>query len=317
MEKKREHPAEKTTLHPRSRHRARYDFAALIQSCPALAPFVVVNQYGDESVNFFDPEAVKMLNKALLKQHYGIDNWDVPQGYLCPPIPGRADYLHHLADLLAEPHQGAVPKAITCLDIGVGANCIYPLIGFTEYGWSFIGTDIDPVAIESAQRILDANPPLGDHVKLRLQANPADIFRGALEPGERIDLSICNPPFHASLEEAMAGTSRKLRNLTKSRKTETIQNFGGMSNELWSKGGEKRFVTDMIYQSKGVGKACRWFSTLISKESNLKAVEATLQKVDAKQVRIIPMGHGNKKSRIAAWTFFTETELNRPLPSGK
>jgi 23S rRNA (adenine1618-N6)-methyltransferase len=69
---KKVHPKVKSALHPRSKHRERYDFRQLIASCPALKPFVKLNEYKDESVDFFDPSAVKMLNKALLAHFYGI-----------------------------------------------------------------------------------------------------------------------------------------------------------------------------------------------------------------------------------------------------
>lgn len=106
VEKKKTFPQQKSGLHPRNRHRSRYDFPALIASCPALAPFVKPNAWGDVSVDFADPAAVKMLNRALLQHFYGIEHWDIPADYLCPPIPGRADYLHHLADLLATSNGG-------------------------------------------------------------------------------------------------------------------------------------------------------------------------------------------------------------------
>ena len=175
---KKEHPKEKTELHSRNRHRERYDFKQLIESCPELAPFVLLNSYNDESIDFFDPEAVKMLNKALLKHYYCISHWDIPKNYLCPPIPGRADYIHHIADVLGSSNKGKIPTGsqIKCLDIGVGANCIYPIIGNKEYGWSFVGSEIDTVAIESANRIIEGNPLLKGKIEIRLQRNPQDIF---------------------------------------------------------------------------------------------------------------------------------------------
>ncbi len=302
---KRKHPEEKSSLHPRNKHRKRYNFPELIATCPELAAFVHENKYGDESVDFFDPKAVKMLNKALLKHHYGVENWDIPPGYLCPPIPGRADYLHHIADLLASGNAGNIPTGtdIVCMDIGVGANCVYPIIASQEYGWSCIGTDIDAVAIQSAHRILESNPVLSAHITLRMQPSPADMFRGMIHEGERIDLTICNPPFHASFEEAQAATRRKIRNLKGKKINKPIQNFGGKQGELWCKGGEVRFVRDMIYQSRHFATSCHWFSTLISKESHLKGVYSTLQKVKAIRVETLPMGQGNKISRIVAWTF--------------
>lgn len=298
-------PDTKSRLHPRNRHRTRYDFQSLIKTCPALAPFVQINKYGDESINFFDPAAVKMLNKALLQHHYGIEFWDIPEGYLCPPIPGRADYIHHIADLLAEKNKGKTPTGnnIKCLDIGVGANCVYPIIGHQEYGWSFVGSDIDPVAAGSAGKIVASNPSLKVHVEIRLQANAQNFFRGIIQSGEHFDLTICNPPFHASAADARSGSIRKLKNLKGKNISKPVLNFGGQNKELWCEGGEAGFVQNMIQESREYENACGWFSTLISKESNLKGVYKTLEQTGAKTVKTIPMGQGNKKSRIVAWSF--------------
>ena len=63
---------EKVELHPRNRHRGRYQFADLIKKCPDLSDFVIKNQFGDETLDFTDPFAVKTLNKALLIYFYGI-----------------------------------------------------------------------------------------------------------------------------------------------------------------------------------------------------------------------------------------------------
>ena len=306
LRKKKEHPKEKSRLHPRNKHRERYDFKQLIVSCPELAPFVRMNDYDDESIDFFNPEAVKMLNRALLKHFYGVVNWNIPPGYLCPPIPGRADYIHHIADILGS-RQAEIPigNQIKCLDIGVGANCVYPIIGNKEYGWSFIGSDIDPISIESASEIIATNPGLSGHVDLRLQQDSKSIFRGIIQPDEFIDLTICNPPFHASLAEAQSGTVRKLRNLKQKKIAKPILNFGGQQNELWCEGGEEQFVRNMILQSKQFASSVFWFSTLISKQSNLENAYKSLKKVEALEVKTIPMGQGNKTSRIVAWTFLS------------
>ncbi|MEQ8685048.1 MAG: 23S rRNA (adenine(1618)-N(6))-methyltransferase RlmF [Imperialibacter sp.] len=302
---------EKPKLHPRNKHRQRYDFKQLSKSHPALMPFVRLNDYGNESIDFFNPEAVKALNKALLKRYYNIKDWDIPKDYLCPPIPGRADYIHHMADLLASSHplskRGKPPTGseIKCLDIGVGANCVYPIIGHSEYGWSFVGTDIDPVAIECANKIVESNAHLRGNVSLRLQPNSKDIFNGIIKKDEYFDLTICNPPFHASFAEAQSGTIRKLRNLKQKKITKPVLNFGGHNTELWYDGGEENFVRQMILQSKQFTTSCFWFSTLISKQSNLKNVYEALKKVGAVDIKTIPMGQGNKVSRIVSWTFLT------------
>ncbi len=304
------HPKVKSKLHPRSKHRERYDFNRLIESCPDLAQFVQLNVYKDESIDFSNPEAVIMLNKALLKKDYSIDYWTIPPNYLCPPIPGRADYIHYMADLLGGSNYGKMPKGdqIKCLDIGVGASCIYPIIGNAIYGWSFIGSDIDAVSIESAQQIIEQNPSLKGKVELRLQANPKDIFYGIITKDERIDLSICNPPFHASPAEAKSGSLRKVRNLSGKKITKPILNFGGQNAELWYEGGERKFVRNMIRESKKFADSCFWFSSLISKQSNLKSVYEALKNAEASEVKTIPMGQGNKTSRIVAWTFLSKEQ---------
>lgn len=313
IQKKKEHPKEKARLHPRNKHRERYDFKQLIGSCPELAQFVKVNIYNDESVDFSDPEAVLMLNKALLKHYYNIESWDIPHNYLCPPIPGRADYLHHIADVLSSKNFGKIPmgESIKCLDIGVGANCVYPLIGNSAYGWSFVGSDIDTVSLESAQKIVDSNPGLEGKIEFRFQKNPGDVFFGVIQKEEQFDLTICNPPFHGSKEEAQSGTLRKLSNLSQKKVSEPVLNFGGQSNELWCKGGEEKFLRDMIRESEKFSTSCFWFSSIVAKQSHLRRVLDLLQKAKAAEVKTIPMGQGNKSSRIVVWTFLTtDQQLN-------
>jgi 23S rRNA (adenine1618-N6)-methyltransferase len=307
------HPQVKPKLHPRNLHRDRYDFAALIAVCPDLAPFVTQNIYSDATVDFANPAAVKMLNRALLKLHYDIDYWDIPEGYLCPPIPGRVDYLHHVADLLGGSNFGKIPVGpkIACLDIGIGANCVYPMVGNKAYGWSFVGSDIDSVALESAQKIVDNNPVLSGKVACRLQNNPKDIFYGIIQEGEYFDFSICNPPFHASMEEAEIGTFRKLANLRGKKMVKIkvpVKNFGGQPSELTCEGGERGFILDMVKQSRQFMHSCFWFTTLVSKQSNLKAVQEALVTAAAAEVKTIPMGTGNKTARIVAWTFLTKAQ---------
>jgi len=313
LQKKKDQPKEKSKLHPRNKNRERYDFKQLIGSLPELAPFVKPNIYGDESIDFADPEAVKLLNKAILLHHYGIGHWDIPEGYLCPPIPGRADYIHHIADFLCRNNYGKIPTGpkINCMDVGVGASCIYPIIGVQEYGWSFIGSDIDPVAIESANRIVAANPGLQGKIECKLQTNQKDFFYGIIRKDEHIDLSICNPPFHASVEEAQAGTLRKLNNLHLNKDNSATLNFGGRNHELWCDGGEEKFVRNMILQSKKFAGNCFCFSTMISKESNLKSIYRALEEAEVFAMETIPMGQGNKISRIVVWTFLNTEEQKR------
>jgi len=301
--------SEKALLHPRNRHQGRYDFAQLVAASPELAAFVRSNEHQDQGIDFADPAAVKALNRALLKQYYGVGLWDIPAGYLCPPIPGRADYLHYLADLLADSNGGEVPrgKGVRVLDVGVGANCIYPIIGHREYGWRFVGSDIDPVAIRVAKQIVAANPGLTGAIDCRLQSNPADIFRGVLKPGELFDLTLCNPPFHASAAEAAGANTRKRQQLGTD-PTRPALNFGGQAGELWCTGGEEGFVRRMVAESARIPGSCFWFTALLSKKDSLYGVEKELKKAGAYAVRVVPMAQGHKASRFVAWTFLNEAQ---------
>lgn len=311
----------KPGLHARNRHRQRYDFAALTLSSPALAPFVATNAYGDPSIDFSNPAAVKALNRALLAHFYAIAYWDIPDGYLCPPIPGRADYLHHLADLLASFNGGVIPcgAGVRVLDIGVGANCIYPLIGQREYGWSFVGSDIDPLALVAAQKNIDGNPGLAEAVSLSLQTVATSAFGGLFDAdetdaNESFDLVMCNPPFHASRYEAELGSRRKWENLGKGATYGSADmlaprlNFAGQGSELWCEGGEAAFVAGMIEESADIASSCFWFTSIISKESNLPEIYAALKEIKTREVRTLDMAQGQKKSRVVAWTFLSKRE---------
>jgi 23S rRNA (adenine1618-N6)-methyltransferase len=300
--------AEKTLLHPRNPHRFSYNFKVLTQTYPELVEYVFLNQYGVESIDFANPEAVKSLNCALLKHFYQLEYWDIPKNFLCPPIPGRADYIHYLADLLATSNTGFIPtgKNIKVLDIGVGANCVYPIIGNHAYAWQFVGSDIDQKAIHSAQKIVEMNTFLKEAVECRWQSKTKQIFKGIIQPEEYFDLTLCNPPFHSSASEANAGTQRKWKNLGKNHKN--TLNFGGQNAELWCEGGEETFVRKMIEESTGFAKNCFWFSSLISKKTTLPKVYNMLKKVKALEVKTIEMAQGQKISRILAWTFLSKSE---------
>ncbi len=301
---------EKTNLHPRNLDRFGYNFEQLIKNCPELNNFVSINEHKIETIDFSNPEAVKSLNKALLITHYGIQDWDIPKNYLCPPIPGRADYIHYIADLLASTNNGIIPEGETVqgLDIGIGANCIYPIIGNSAYGWSFVGTDIDENAIQNCKKIIEKNPKLIDAISLQLQIESRFIFKNIITPEDKFTFTICNPPFHASQDEATKSTLRKINNLENTKTTKAVLNFGGQNAELWCEGGELGFLTQMIYESAKYSMQCLWFTTLVSKKENLSSIYKTLNKVSAVTVKTIDMAQGQKTSRIVAWTFLSEAQ---------
>ncbi len=305
--------SEKNNLHPRNLHRNRYDFELLIQNNPELKKYVQKSPKTDSlTINFDNPKAVRVLNKTLLMTYYNIKNWDIPEDFLCPPIPGRADYIHHIADLIQD-KQSQIPtgNSILGLDIGVGANCIYPLIGSSVYDWSFVATDINIKALENCAKILENNPQIAENISLQQQLNARFIFKDIIEPEDKFHFTMCNPPFHKSNEDAKKGTLRKLNNLRlqKNNANKTL-NFGGISDELWCDGGELKFITQMIHESAKYGHQVLWFTTLVSKKEHLKSLYKSLERVNSSQIKTIEMHQGQKTSRILAWTFVSENQLN-------
>ena len=275
-----------------------------------MKPFVFTNQYQTQTIDFSDAEAVKNLNKALLLSHYNVVYWDIPATYLCPPIPGRVDYIHYLADLLASSNNNAIPtsESVQGLDIGIGANCIYPILGNALYGWSFVGTDTDEKALQNCKKIIGQNSQLMDVISLQLQTEPRFIFKNIIVNEDRFAFTMCNPPFHASQAEANKANLRKINSLESAKKDKPVLNFGGQNAELWCDGGEIKFITQMIFESVKYAKQVLWFTTLVSKKDNVTSIYRTLQKVNAAEIKTIDMAQGQKNSRIVAWTFLTETQ---------
>ena len=303
-------PASK--LHPRNLHHGRYDLPLLSQHHPSLKLFTTEKNNGELTINFGDPKAVMALNQALLCCYYNVNLWQIPPGYLCPPIPGRADYIHYLADLLARSNGGNIPKGknVRVLDVGCGANCIYPIIGSQSYGWKFVGSDIDEVSVKSAQNIAQSNACLKKNLKFVYQSNKKSIFKGIIEPDDVYELTMCNPPFYGSLEEAEESNFRKQKNLHKHRTKKGLvsdnkgeRNFGGQKAELWCPGGEIKFLKSMADESVMFAEQVTWFSSLVSKGENVAVFKKRLLKLGARQVEVINMSQGNKVSRFVAWSF--------------
>ena len=282
----------KNHFHPKSKHNTGYNFEKLIKANVNLKKYVFENGYESTTIDFSNPRAVKELNRSLIIADYGIIKWEFPDSNLCPPIPGRVDYIHHLNDLLIE------ETNIHVLDIGTGATCVYPLLGNAVYGWTFVGTDIELDSLDTAQDIIDDND-LDPEILLRQQFDENNILTGIIEAEDAFTASMCNPPFYKSAEEARGANRRKTRNLG----TNAVRNFSGNNNELWYVGGEKAFLHNYLYQSSLFKDQCKWFTSLVSKKENVTSLQNSSKKIGVKEFRIIPMHQGNKVTRIVAWKF--------------
>jgi 23S rRNA (adenine1618-N6)-methyltransferase len=293
----------KPALHPRSKHQGEYDFESLID-------YVHLAKSGKLSISFHDPQAVKELNKALLYHYYKLKYWDIPDGYLCPGVPGRAEYIHHIADLLKASNSGKSlkNKNISGLDIGTGASCIYPIIAVSDYNWTMVGSDIDENVLRSCREIIGKNINLKSKVKVRLQKDKKSIFGKVIDSDDYFDFTICNPPFFSSQAEAIAASDRKKANLKKST-IASKNNFGGIASELWCDGGEYVFVRQMIYESIKYTTSCYWFTSLISNVKHIAPLQNELTKLNCTQSKVIDIMLGNKKTRILCWSFLNDKQM--------
>ena len=303
----------KETLHERNKHRSGYDLDHLIKAVPGLKAYIKETPTGKKSLDWADPDAVFLLNKAILLSYYKLDNWSIPKGFLCPPVPGRADYIHYLADLLASVNEDKIPqgKSIRVLDLGVGANCIFPIIGVAEYGWKFVGADINSAALKSAKGIAAFNKSLQKNVEIRLQKDAGSYLHNIIRPNDFFDALVCNPPFYKDQEEANKHAMRKLNNLGKRSGQSKVLNFGGETHELIAEKGELGFVSGLIEESAQFPTRVFWYTTLVSSGKYLSQLYKLLKDKKVYDYQTIEMKQGNKSSRILAWTFLRPKEQKK------
>lgn len=290
-------------MHPRNAHRQGYDFDQLILATPALAQFLVKTPAGKISIDFSNAAAVKCLNQALLKHHYKLEYWDITEEFLCPPVPGRADYIHALADLLKQDNQSRIVNNVKAIDIGTGANLIYPILGERIYKWSFIASDINPNAIKNAETICTKNNLTAEII---LQPNKNKFFEKIINDTKQFHFSMCNPPFHDSEQSAKQATKSKWQKLGK--KPNSNLNFGGHSPELWCEGGEVSFIKKMIRESKVYGEQLAWFTSLVSNKDSLRPIKLALKKANVEEVKVVKMSQGQKTSRFIAWSYLSNAK---------
>ena len=290
--------------HPRNIHINGYDLANLSKNSKQLATFILKKENGELSVDFSKHASVKALNQALLIQDYNLLFWDIPDANLCPAVPGRADLIHALADLLSNNDSSNIPsgKKVTLLDIGTGASIIYPILAHQIYGWKSVATDIDNNSLKQAKNLIQFNKL---PVKVRHQKNKENIFTGVINASDYFEITCCNPPFHDSMESAIKKNKRKWNNLDKDQTAGF--NFSGQKSELWCEGGEIKFLTNMLYDSVDFKSQVGWFTSLVSKKENLKPLEQLAKKLKVTDRKTIELAHGQKVMHLFCWRF---TPLN-------
>ncbi|PRQ21908.1 putative 23S rRNA (adenine(1618)-N(6))-methyltransferase [Rosa chinensis] len=329
--KKRRRTAERPTTHPRNKYSNNPpDFAELASLYPTFKPFVFFGRDGRPRIDWTDFNATRELTRVLLLHDHCL-NWWIPDGQLCPTVPNRSNYIHWIEDLLSSDIIAKTTKIgdkVRGFDIGTGANCIYPLLGASLLGWSFVGSDMTDVALEWAEKNVRDNPHISELIEIRKVESgentlPAEgsnnealvstkteiyltedmgregnslntgyygppILLGVVRDGEEFDFCMCNPPFFETMEEA--GLNPKT-------------SCGGTPAEMICPGGEKAFVTCIIEDSVTLRHTFRWYTSMLGRKSNLKLLTSKLWEVGATVVKTTEFVQGQTCRWGLAWSF--------------
>ena len=285
------------TFHKDNFHNGSYPIDVLCEKVPDLKNYLTITDKNTISIDFTSRDAVVLLNKALLYHYYNVNFWNIPDNNLCPPIPGRVDYIHYLHDVLID--EKISNKDIKVLDIGTGASLIYPILGTSVYNWNFVGSDISEASLKNAQIIIDNNAHLHKKISLIHQRNKKHILLDVINKNEQFTFTMCNPPFFKSSNEATKQNLRKNDNLKKIKQ----RNFSGIDEELWCDGGELTFVKNYIKESMLYKNNVLWFTCLISNKNNLYPLKTLLKIKKAQEIKVVNMLQGNKTTRILMWKF--------------
>ena len=288
-------------MHPRNIYsKCQPNFAELARKYPSFSKHMILQDDGKSFLNWKDVQAHVELTKTLLQEDFKI-SWNIPPDFLCPPIPQRLNYIHWIEDLLAGPvevetkpaHSLKIPPQARGVDIGVGASCIYPLLGVrSQPGWKFLGSDINKSSLESARENVKRNG-LEGNIEVRLMDNKKRLLVDLLkeEDGE-FDFVMCNPPFFSSMAEA--------------RNASHVRACSGNLDEMVADGGEVAFVCRIIEDSKKLQTRIRWYTSMLGHRSSVKTIVGEAKAAGAKQVRTTKFFQGKTVRWAVGWSFHAQ-----------
>ncbi|OJJ55122.1 hypothetical protein ASPSYDRAFT_93145 [Aspergillus sydowii CBS 593.65] len=272
------------------------DFASLALQSPDFAKFLKPNN----QLDFTDPDAVRQLTVSLLKRDFGL-KVEVPEGRLCPPVPNRLNYVIWLQDLLDttgdEYRDGYDPdRVVTGLDIGTGCCSIYPLLGVTmRPGWNFIASDIDDENIRTSKHTIKANE-LESRIRTVKTCPSDDLIPLDTVGVERLDFTMCNPPFYSSQDEMLASAEEKER--------PPFSACTGAEIEMVTPGGEISHVSRVITESIQLKERVLWYTSMLGKLSSVSVLVEKLIELGNHNYAVTEFVQGNKTKRWAiAWSW--------------
>lgn len=76
------------------------------------------------------------------------------------------------------------------------------------------------------------------------------------------------------------------------------------------------FVARLVTESASHGKKCRWYTSLLGVKSSIVSLQVELNKIKAKQIKVLPLHVGRTKRWVLAWSFWEHGhEKKRSRPS--
>ena len=267
------------------------DFKALSERYPDILKKEYLIDKGDGRVTlkFEDPKVSIALTRATLKDAFEIE-CEIPEDRLCPPVPNRVNYIKWLNELLSlklvSDSNDSKREQFTGLDIGVGASCVYPLLGHRICGWNYVGTEIDRKYFEWAMRNVKRNG-FEKHVELRHVKEDDDLV--SERDAEKVDFCMCNPPFFEDEDEVSPHPSRAC---------------SGSSNEMITKGGEVKFVSRIIENSLKLGTKLKWYTSMLGRKRSIKTLVRKLRSSNrVKEIVSSVFIQGQTRRWGLAWSF--------------
>ena len=266
------------------------DFLILMKQFPELKKFIIKQDEDKEKVFSFDwsnNDFSLLMAKSILDYYFDIKYYHVPKGYLIPPIPSRLNYINLINSSLNEIKE----ENIMGIDIGTGANIIYPILGNSVYNWKFICSEINNDAYNNAKIILQKNN-LEKNINLIKQNNKNNIFLGILNQEKKYTFSMSNPPYYDYEQEIKI----------EDKKRDNEFNF----DEVYYKNGELGFFERYFQESICYKKNIFLFTILIGKKSNAEIIcdkinsyKDIIKLCDMKKIQT-----GNNMRYVIYWSFY-------------
>ena len=285
------------------------DFFVLGKRQPCFRPFVEQSSVSRWHVNFKSWEVTRALNRALLIDGYGLVSWDIPKGHLCPPVANRANYIHWLEDLLQLSRPSGGPnieyEGVRGIDIGIGSNCVFPLLGAATNRWSFVGIDVTDVALKWADKNRLDNPILATQIQVRDARNSASIRDQntstlfCTHAREQFTFCMCNPPFFETMKHT---------------KQNPGTNFGGTHTEMCCSGGEEAFTRRIYDDSLMSRDRVYWYTTMCGKKETMRKLRRLLDMAKVPAIRTAQFLQGKTVRWGVAWSFSPQARQTSIVP---